>query len=305
MPRNATTSRSGQRFYEWRSDRYWSVTTILSGGVPKPALLPWGIKMVAEGAVEAVEKGTLSGMVEQDREGAIRWLKGLPWAARDKAADLGTAIHEAIEAYVLGKPFPTWGPLIVKRMRHVEQFLADYGPTYHMTEASVFNRTQRYAGSLIVKRMRHVEQFLADYGPTYHMTEASVFNRTQRYAGTLDAIATVGGRTLVIDVKSGKAVYPETALQLAAYRWAEFVGAPDGSEQPMPITVGAAVLHLTDEGYSFQHVESGRDVFQFFLYCREVFRWQEEFSKTVIGAEIPLPGSETPEQIELAEAVSE
>ena len=268
MPRNATTSRSGQRFYDWRSERYWSVTTILSGGVPKPALLPWGIKMVAEGAVEAVEKGTLSGMVEQDREGAIRWLKGLPWAARDKAADLGTAIHEGIEAYVLGKPFPKWG-------------------------------------SLIVKRMRHVEQFLADYGPTYHMTEASVFNRTQRYAGTLDAIATVGGRTLVIDVKSGKAVYPETALQLAAYRWAEFVGAPDGSEQPMPITVGAAVLHLTDEGYSFQHVESGRDVFQFFLYCREVFRWQEEFSKTVIGAEIPLPGSETPEQIELAEAVSE
>src|SRR3990172_181392 len=184
MPRNATTSRSGQRYYDWRSERYWSVTTILSGGVPKPALLPWGIKMVAEGAVEAVESGTLAGMVEQDREGAIRWLKGLPWAHRDKAADLGTAVPEA-----------------------------------------------------------------------------SVFNRTERYAGTLDAIATIGGRTLVIDVKSGKGVYPETALQLAAYRWAEFVGVPDGSEQPMPPTVGAAVLHLTDQGDSFQHVASGRGAF--------------------------------------------
>jgi len=269
MPRNATTSRSGQRYYDWRSERYWSVTTILSGGVPKPALLPWGIKMVAEGAVEAVEKGTLSGMVEQDREGAIRWLKGLPWAHRDKAADLGTAVHEAVEAYVLGKPYPKWPPLIVPRMRHVERFLAEYTPTYHMTEASVFNRTERYAG-------------------------------------TLDAIATVGGRTLVIDVKSGKGVYPETALQLAAYRWAEFVGVPDGSEQPMPPTVGAAVLHLTDEGYSFQHVASGRDVFQCFLYCREVFRWQEERSKTVIGGTIALPGSGTsPEQIALAEVMNE
>ena len=49
-PRNATESGS-KRLYAWRGEKFWSVTTIISGGLPKPALLPWGIKAVAEAAV--------------------------------------------------------------------------------------------------------------------------------------------------------------------------------------------------------------------------------------------------------------
>lgn len=246
-PRNSTTGRGGKRFYSWRNENYWSVTTILSGGVPKPALLPWGIKMVAEGAVEAIENGVLAGMVEQDRDGAIRWLKGLPYAKRDAAAELGTYVHNAVEAHALGKPFPKW-PVTVK------------------------------------PRMDAFVQFLADYKPEYHLTEASVYNRSQHYAGTLDAIVTIHGRKLVIDVKTGgKDVYPETALQLAAYRYAEFIGLPDGSEEAMWAVDGAAVLHLpATGGYSLVDVRTDEDVFRSFLYAREVFRWQEETSKSVL-----------------------
>lgn len=253
-PRNATTARGGKRFYSWRNENYWSVTTIIGGGIPKPALLPWGIKMVAEGAIEAIENGALEGMVRTDRDGAIRFLKGLPYAKRDAAGDLGTLVHAACEAHSLGKPIPPW-PLPV------------------------------------IPYMRAFEQFLSDFEPTFTATEASVYNRTQRYAGTLDAIATLTlplqeqPISALFDVKTGKGVYAEVGLQLAAYRYAEFIGLPDGSKAPMPEVDGALCLHLTPEGYRLIEVRADDEVFQAFLYAREVFRWLEDTSKSVLGLE--------------------
>lgn len=256
-PKQATTARGGKRFYDWRGERYWSVTTILGGGVPKPALVPWGMKAVAEAAVS--RRGALAEMLADCRtpeacrrgefceycDDAIRWLKGLPYANRDRAADLGTSVHEAIEAHVLGKPMPPWPTIIRPRM---EQFV----------------------------------RFLEEWQPEFEMSEASVYNRTERYAGTLDGIAVIQGRRLIIDVKSGKGVYPEAALQLSMYRYAEFVGSPDGEEVPMPAVDGAAVLHLTDHGYELVDVRADEQVYRAALFAREVFRWQEETSKTVI-----------------------
>lgn len=273
-PRNATTGRGGKRFYSWRSENYWSVTTIIGGGIPKPALLPWGIKMVAEGAVEAIENGALEGMVKTDRDGAIRFLKGLPYAKRDSAGDLGTLVHAAVEAHSLGKPMPPWSPL-------VKPYMASF------------------------------ERFLADFEPEFTATEASVYNRTQRYAGTLDAIATLTlplqekPTTALFDVKTGKGVYSEVGLQLAAYRYAEFIGLPDGSEAPMPEVDGALCLHLTPEGYRLIEVRADDEVFRSFLYAREVFRWLEETSKTVLGLEYaPSPGEPTPEPTKAKEATA-
>lgn len=263
-PKNATTTKAG-RFYSWRDENYWSVTTILGGGVPKPALLPWGIKSVAEGAVK--QRTVLLEMLAQCEtpkqcakgdfcdacDQTVRWLKSTPYAHRDKAADLGTYVHDAAEAYVLGKPYPKW-PVAV------------------------------------APRMAAFVEFLGDYRPVYEATEASVYNRTQKYAGTLDAIATVGGRRLILDTKTGKGVYPETGLQLAAYRYAEFIGAPDGSEQEMPHVDGGAVVHLPETGgYELIELRCDEEVFRCFLYAREVFRFQEELSKTVLlGAPLDL-----------------
>lgn len=256
-PKNSTTKGS-KRFYSWRSENYWSVTTILSGGLPKPALLPWGIRSVAEGAVD--DRVILRAMLDKCetpadcRSGAycaacdetVRFLKGKPYAHRDRAADLGTYVHDAAEAYVLGKPFPAW-PLPVK------------------------------------PRMDAFVQFLHDYSPAYEATEASVYNRSEKYAGTLDAIATIGGRRLLLDTKTGKGVYPEVGLQLAAYRFAEFIGLPDGSEEAMRPVDGAAVLHLPESGgYELLEVRADDAVFTAFLYVRECFRFQEEMSKGIV-----------------------
>jgi hypothetical protein len=251
-PRNAS-SRGGKRFYSWRDESFWSVTTIISGGLPKPALINWAKKFTAEFAVSNFE--ALTALVESDPDGAVDWLKGAAYRERDRKADLGTYLHAAMEAHSLGKPFPEWPAQVRPRM---EAFL----------------------------------RFCEQHDPKYIATEASVYNRTQRYAGTLDAIVELGGRRYVLDMKSSKDIYPDVALQLAAYRHAEFIGLPDGSEAPMHDTDGAVALHLADgeDGageWKLLEVDAGEDVFRFFLYVREVFRWQEERAKTVLLGHFP------------------
>lgn len=265
-PKNANTTRGGQRLYSWRSENFWSVTTLISGGLPKPALLPWGIKATAEGVVkqrailaemlkacetpDACAKGEFCGPCDQ----TIRWAKSLPYSQRDRAADLGTLVHAWMEAHRLGKPMPPAPTLVKPYLTAFERFLSDFEPDYEMVEASVYNRQEHYAGTLdaIVRLKLPLQESFGQY---------------------------------VLDAKSGKNVYPEVGLQLAAYRNAEFVGAPDGSEQQMPPTDGGLALHLTPTGYRLIEVDCGPDIFRAFLYCRETFRFATETSKTVLREE--------------------
>lgn len=58
----------------------------------------------------------------------------------------------------------------------------------------------------------------------------------------------------------------------------------------MPKLDGAAVLHLKKSGgYSFLPVKADESLFRAFLYCREVFRFQEELSRSVVGSELKPP----------------
>lgn len=284
-----TTSKSGQRWYEWKGERFWSVTTIIGGGLPKPALINWAKKFTAEYACDNIIK--LNALLEPDldgsvdRDGAVDWLKNAAFRDRDRKADLGTAIHEAIEAHVLGKPTPEWPLPLRPRMQAFERFLAEYEPEF--VPAPVVGQKPELGNGVL-------------------LAEAPVFNREQHYAGTLDGIVTIGGRQLVLDVKtSARGIYPEIGLQLAAYRFAEFVGLPDGSEQPMPKTDGAVALHLPDDGtYALREIQADEETFRAFLYVREVYRFQNDISKGVIGGVVPLPRDVSAEQLELAKEVA-
>ena len=287
-----TTSRG--RLYEWRRpdlpldqevERFWSVTTIIKGGTPAPALQAWGMKAVAEFAVanyrqlgamvgssyrfERDPKGAIVGILDDPdaAQSAIDWLKGAPYRERDRKADLGTAVHDQAEAYVLGKPMPEPDPSIAANVQGFRNFLEDYQPEYARLDGGMW------------------------------LAEASVFNRPEQYAGTLDAIADVPGLgRVLIDYKTGKDIYAETALQLAAYRHAEFIGLPDGTEWPMPEVDGCAALHLSPlagpRGYALRPVIADDRVFLSFKYVRETFRWMEETSKGVIGAPLSPPKRE-------------
>ena len=248
-PRNATTTNRG-RTYLWRDETFDSVTTILSGGIPKPALTNWAAKSVAEYVAANLDE--VRAIASKNTAAAIDLMKGSPWRQRDAAALQGSAIHAWAEAHVLGQDPPA-------------------PPKAHKPYLDGFLR------------------FLDEWQPAYEMSEATVYSRQYGYAGTLDAIATLDGARTLIDYKTGKGVYGEVALQLAAYRFAEFVGMPNGDEVPMTPVDGAAVLHLTPDGYVLIPVTADEVAFRFFLYAQQVRIFGESVSREVLGAPLSAP----------------
>jgi hypothetical protein len=89
----------------------------------------------------------------------------------------------------------------------------------------------------------HVEayvRFLDAFDVEPILVESTVYSVTHGYAGTLDLVADLtvepGHRKrMLLDVKTNeKGIFSETALQLAAYRYADFYLDDDGNQQPMP-----------------------------------------------------------------------
>ena len=218
-----------------------SVTTILSTALNKPALPGWAAKVVAEEALANLPQ--IVRMSRTDRDGAIKFLKGRPYAQRDAAADAGTKAHALAEAYVLGQPY------------EVPDAKSDLGKT-----------------------LQQFLRFLDDWKPAFEATEAVVANTTIGYAGSLDAIARIpgmGNRLLVIDYKTSKTgPYPEWALQTAAYARAEHLWLPDGTKVPMPEVEGAAVLRLRPNFYALHPVEVDLDeLLAAFTAARNLAGW--------------------------------
>jgi hypothetical protein len=125
-------------------------------------------------------------------------------------------------------------------------------------------------------------QFVTARRPRFVTSEATVFSRRHGYAGTLDAICVLDGTLTLLDVKTGKSVYPEVALQLAAYAHADFVGHPDGTERRLPPVAAGAALHLRPGGYELVPVPIGEQVLAAFLAALEVFRWASEQAPKVL-----------------------
>lgn len=251
-PRNAKTTSKG-RTYQWRDETFDSVTTILSGGIPKPALTNWAAKSVAEYVVENLAK--VSAIAQDDPAAAIDLCKGSPWRQRDKAADVGSTVHQIAELHVLGMPLPD--------------------------ESSL--------DPAVAPVLVWFEKFLAEWNPTYELSEATVYSRRYGYAGTLDAIFTLpDGRRFLCDYKTGRAIYGEVALQLAAYRYADFIGLPDGSEVEMPEVDGCVALHLTSTGYQLVPVEAGPDELKMFRFAQQVRWFVNDRSRQVLGAPMGL-----------------
>lgn len=174
--------------YEIDGQRYKRVTTML-GGVPKPWLGQWAAKMVAEYAVDTWTDlpDAPDNWTALRRDLAIKQLKGVPWAKRDKAADRGTAIHESLDAIAKGEPIP--------------ETLTD-------EERACVAEVRKF-------HLRRGSRALA--------SELTVYNSTYGYAGTLDLWEHAkDGASWVLDYKTSAAVYAEHAIQQVAYQRCEW-----------------------------------------------------------------------------------
>jgi len=180
---------------------------------PKAWLTGWAVKMTAERAVDQYE--LLGKMIEADQRDALKWLKGARYSSSEAKADRGTIVHSALEAYLDGRPLD----------KEAVQEALD--------EKRVPRSLQRGAFGMIEGLL----QFLDDYEPEVYWSESTVYSREHGYAGTPDIVArvNVGGSRAptILDVKTSKSIYDDTALQLVGYARADFVGLDDGTEAPL------------------------------------------------------------------------
>jgi hypothetical protein len=195
------------------------VTTILNGGLPKPQLVAWAARSVAEYVADNPDQ--VKGLYDMGREPMISALKATPYQSRDDAAARGTHVHALAESLLHGQSIDV--------------------PDY------------------VAGHVKGYVDFIDRLALIPVLTEKPVASRTWWYAGTFDAIADIGagplkGKRLLLDWKTSKGVYGETALQLAAYANAEFYVDDDEQETAVPEVDGLAVVHITETGTDLYEV---------------------------------------------------
>lgn len=135
-------------------------------------------------------------------------------------------------------------------------------------------------------------RFLDEWEIEMHATETPCCNTNHRYAGTADGWATIGrtSEKVLLDIKTGKGVYSEAALQLAAYRYAD-LWQPDGpdSETTRGPVDAVYVAHVLPDTVRLLPVVAGPDEFRTFLYALQMHRHQETTKEDPLIGEAVFP----------------
>jgi hypothetical protein len=259
-----TVKRGGSRFYVHPDKPLVTVPGVTSviGMLPKPFLQYWSAKMAAELAVDSIDM--LADMVNRDRDGAVDYIKGAANRYTKTRSTIGSAAHDMFERMMRGEHIGRVHPDMESYRRGFAEFLAAVNPELIRAEDVAWSDAHDYAGSFdAILRV----WLMPDNTP----------DPTRKRGEPVD---------LMVDWKTSKDTYPEVALQLAAYANADRIISADGTSEPMVDVNGAAVLHITPEGWAFKPVVITAEVFSYFLALRRVFDWDRETSKSVLGKPI-------------------
>ncbi|QIS00970.1 hypothetical protein F5X71_00275 [Nocardia brasiliensis] len=238
-------------YVDGNGTRMPGVTTILGNGLPKKALINWAANATADAAVNGWDE-----LAELPVATRLDRLKRARYNDRDAAAKRGTDVHGLAEQLVKGERVT-----VPEELRgHVEAYV----------------------------------RFLDDWDVELVLVEFVVASYRYGYAGTCDLIADLtmpDGRVVrwLLDIKTTRSgVYGETALQLAAYRYADVYLTADGTEEPLPVVERTGVVHVRADGYSLVPVTAGEQQLTVFRYVQQVARFDEE-SRGLIGDELTPP----------------
>ncbi|MFE9125080.1 hypothetical protein ACFYOF_06590 [Streptomyces sp. NPDC007148] len=254
------------------------VTTILEQGCCKgDALTFWAGNITADTAMDNLPYLVHSSLNPDQRTEARNWLARAHVRKKDERKDVGTAVHDLIEAKVLGTPMPEellTDPNLTPFLDHFLTFVDEWQVEFEASEMTVGNYEQGYAGKLdYLLRSPLIAMALGAYFGT-EVPADSVYMGDTKTGGELDI----------------KGVYPEASLQMSAYRHAKVAWLRDGSQVPMPPTFWAGVvLHLRPEGYRLIPAVADDAVFEAFLTVKANAEWTSGLSKQVIRPALTLP----------------
>ena len=128
--------------YKLDGEKIDGVTTVIGNGLPKPQLVGWAAREVAE--FIATRREVLPHL--SDRE-LVDLCKGAPGRIKDAAANRGTEVHRLASQLAAGEEVE----VPVEIDGHVDAylgFLEAFEPTGALVERPVFNRKYRYGGTM-------------------------------------------------------------------------------------------------------------------------------------------------------------
>jgi hypothetical protein len=245
-------TRSADHRYTYLGNTYPGVTGILKVLDKSDALMAWAARNTAEAAialasrkvhdpfdVESLQSALDELLKSVGPEGTVKALTSRSSWKRDEAAQLGTDVHKYADDHVNGRPLPELPAL-----------------------------TQKYVSAY--------EDWWMASGWTIRTTEAFILNESIGYGGTLDLLCRDrDGRTVLSDIKTGRSVYPEAVLQLAAYGMAEKIQTPEGKLFNMPKPDRYSILHVTGDGVREIEIAITSLEMSAFVSCVDLALWRE------------------------------
>ena len=232
-------TRSIDHAYTYEGRTYPGVTGILKVLDKSGPLMAWAARQTAEAFVATIDE--IPALIANvGAEGVIKAMTSRSAWKNDEAKMLGTDVHDAADKLNRGLEL---GPLQPTQQKYVEHYAA----------------------------------WLASSGWQVKISEAYLVSPRAGYGGTLDILARdKDGRAVLADIKTGKGVYRETVLQLAAYGMAQYIQ-PVGVTQvyPMPTVDRYVVLHVTATGVREIEVPIGDMDRQAFYAAMTLTQWSD------------------------------
>lgn len=252
----------GHVYKDANGNRVPGVTTILSKGIPKEALINWAANATADYAINNWDE-----LTKLKPAARLSKLQKARYEDRDTAANRGTQLHLLAEQLVSGKEVNVPDELA----GHVEsyvQFLDDWDPNPVLVETTVVSHKHGYAGTL---------DLAAEFDEEHTRLIAEQLLMPELLELGRPMLALMDAKT------SRSGIFGETALQLCAYRYADTYVSDNGDEQPMPEFDVVMGIHVRADGYDLRPIVAGPKQHREFLYAREVGYFADETSKTYIG----------------------
>lgn len=134
--------------------------------------------------------------------------------------------------------------------------------------------------------------FLDRYSASSIVSSEKVVWSLNGYAGTYDLLMTIEDELWLIDIKTSKGYYPEYGLQLAGYRWGDYIILPGNPvPYPMPHIKRTGVLHLRPDQYPdtgwrlIEYPTTYKQDYIAFLAAVELYKWKAEgrFTKSKLS----------------------
>lgn len=227
-----------------------SVTNVI-GILDKPHLYDWYGRKAADAALDVSRNHP--GLITKKPHEARKWLSQAARRHMNDAADLGTRVHATCERLALGEKDV---PIAADEKPYVQAwhaFMDEFQPNYLHIESTVFGDVPHEEGTL-------------------------------GYAGTADFFARIDDLTVVGDLKTGRGIHTEAALQLNALAAAQDLVTEEDESLPMPKADAGLVVHLTKQGFVVHLVPLQTETLQVFTDLRRLWR----FHVANVAASAPL-----------------